>query len=74
MTRLNTIEAAKYLGVSVSYLKKLRAAGGGPKFYKVGKRVIYEAGELDRWLAGQAHSASAVPLKRRRKRNHVLRY
>ena len=46
--------AAKYLGLSESMLKRLRAKGTGPKFLKldIGKncRVVYLRKELDQWL------------------------
>jgi len=43
--------AAKYLGVSASYLGKLRMSGGGPTFIKLGKRrVAYHKADLDAWI------------------------
>ena len=49
--RLNVAGAAGYVGVSQSYMNKLRGTGGGPVFIKVGKRVVYAVSDLDRWLA-----------------------
>ena len=51
--------AAKYIGVSVSFLQKDRMNGAlpnrtiGPRHIKVGKRVIYLKEELDNWLNNQ---------------------
>lgn len=42
--------AAGYLGVSASYLNKLRVSGGGPRFAKLGSRVRYRRVDLDAWL------------------------
>jgi Helix-turn-helix domain len=47
---LDTIGAARYLGLSKTYLDKLRCFGGGPRFAKVGRRVIYRTSDLDVWL------------------------
>lgn len=43
---LNTTEAAKQLGVSKSYLEKLRVQGGGPRFVKFSKSVRYDEDDL----------------------------
>jgi excisionase family DNA binding protein len=50
--RLLTVsEAAQRLGVSVSYLNKLRGSGGGPAFMKLGsRRVAYDPADLAAWL------------------------
>ena len=49
-TKLSVPSAAQFLGVSESYLNKLRCAGGGPEFFKVGARVLYSIADLDQWL------------------------
>ena len=48
----DTEEAARYLGCSASYLKKLRQISGGPDFTRIGirKGVNYRRCDLDRWL------------------------
>ena len=38
---LDTNQAAEYLHVSASYLVKKRISGGGPKFVKEGRKVLY---------------------------------
>jgi excisionase family DNA binding protein len=48
--RFRTPHAAAYLGVSKSFLEKLRVEGGGPGYFKLGKTVVYERQELDDWL------------------------
>jgi hypothetical protein len=54
---LNTTDAARYLGISVSLLRKLRLKGlddpglKGPQYYKVGSQIVlYEVTALDAWL------------------------
>jgi predicted DNA-binding transcriptional regulator AlpA len=47
---LNPIEASEYVGVSSSWLAKLRLYGGGPRYSKIGRSVRYSTDELDAWL------------------------
>jgi excisionase family DNA binding protein len=47
---LSTPEAADYLGLSPSFLNKLRCTGGGPGYAKLGRRVLYPKSELQSWL------------------------
>ncbi len=61
MSKLHVREAAAYVGLSKSSLDKLRLDGGGPLFLKLGKRVVYDAVDLDAWLDGKrvANTAQA---------------
>jgi hypothetical protein len=56
---LSTIEAARYLGLSISFLNKLRSGGGGPRYAKVGRRVIYPRVDLDLWLASRERQSTS---------------
>lgn len=56
---LNTKSASALLGVSKSYLDKKRVAGGGPKFFKVGRRVLYDRRDLELWLAGRQYGSTS---------------
>lgn len=47
---LDTKEAAAYLGLSPKTLVKMRVTGGGPRYAKVGRRVIYDVADLDSWI------------------------
>ena len=47
--RLDTKNAAIYLGLSVKTLAMKRCEGTGPKFLKLG-RVFYYRDDLDEWL------------------------
>jgi hypothetical protein len=47
---LNTKAAADYLGCSEALLRKLRGLGNGPKYSKLGKKVVYPIPELKRFL------------------------
>jgi len=49
---LTVTEAAAYLGLSESYLNKLRCYGGGPQFIKLGKkRILYILADLGAWVS-----------------------
>ncbi|MBM3556020.1 MAG: helix-turn-helix domain-containing protein [Alphaproteobacteria bacterium] len=48
--RLNRPQAAEFLGISRSCLAKMALTGDGPSYFKVGARVIYDAGDLACWL------------------------
>lgn len=43
-------DAAKYLGISVSTLDKMRALGRGPRYLKLGGRCFYRRKDLDAYL------------------------
>lgn len=52
--RVPVQEAARYVGLSVSKMNKLRSAGGGPKYYKLDHRVVYDVADLDAWVAARS--------------------
>ena len=58
-TRLNTREAAAYMGLSSRTLEKLRVAGGGPEYFKPNRRVIYDRDALDTWLASKCRRSTS---------------
>jgi predicted DNA-binding transcriptional regulator AlpA len=51
--------AAAYCGSSASTFAKLRLYGGGPMFLKLGRRVVYHPGDLDRWLAEHRRASTS---------------
>jgi hypothetical protein len=65
---LRTTDAAKYLGVSASLLRKMRMRGpedrlgAGPSFIRLSASlIVYEINSLDEWLDGhRARSASVA--------------
>jgi hypothetical protein len=42
-------DAARYLGLSPSCLNKWRCYGMGPRFCKLGRRVVYRKSDLEKW-------------------------
>lgn len=60
---LTTKQAAEYLGVSRSWLEKLRVFGGGPAFYRVSsRRVLYQRAGLDAWVARHRMNSTSDPM------------
>jgi predicted DNA-binding transcriptional regulator AlpA len=52
--KVDTKEAATLLGISRSKLTKLRTYGGGPRYFKLDHRVVYDVADLDSWVAARA--------------------
>ena len=48
-SNLSVTAAAERLGVSAAFLNKLRSAGGGPVFIRLGRRIVYSVADLDDW-------------------------
>jgi hypothetical protein len=55
----DTAEAEKRYPVSASYLNKLRTHGGGPDFFKCGRRVFYETSSFEAWLERRRCSSTS---------------
>lgn len=51
--RFSTEAAARYLGISVPLLKKLRRFNKGPSFIRISRRIVYDVADLDAYLASQ---------------------
>ena len=52
-------EAAAYLRVSKSYLDKLRVYGGGPKFLRFGRKILYRKSDLDLWAVARCFGSTS---------------
>lgn len=48
---LDTPEAATYSRHAESTLEKYRCFGGGPRFSKRGRKVLYRLSDIDAWLS-----------------------
>jgi hypothetical protein len=44
--------AAEYR-LSAGHLANLRCKGLGPSFYRVGRKILYDVVEVDRWIRSQ---------------------
>ncbi|MGE4451009.1 helix-turn-helix transcriptional regulator [Castellaniella sp.] len=58
---LTNDEAADYLRLSPRTLEKQRVIGGGPKFRKFGRRVMYAVADLDAWADARSYAATSDP-------------
>ena len=46
-------KAAALLGLSTNTLAKWRLTGAGPRYIKLGRRVVYRQSDIEAWVAGQ---------------------
>ena len=58
---LTNDEAADYLRLSPRTLEKQRVIGGGPRFRKFGRRVMYAVADLDAWAADRSFETTSDP-------------
>jgi len=58
---LTNDEAAEYLRLSPRTLEKQRVIGGGPRFRKLGRRVMYAVADLDAWAADRSFETTSDP-------------
>ncbi len=56
---LNVSEAARYVGLSVSFMNRARLQGTGATYLKLGRRVVYERRALDSWLASSRRTSTS---------------
>ena len=52
-------ETAKLLRTSVRSLERRRVEGNGPKFVKLGRRVLYRPDDVDDWACDHAFASTA---------------
>lgn len=57
---LNTLDAAKLLGLSPSTLEKWRVYGIGPVYLKLNRAVRYRQSDLEEWLSGNLVSSTSA--------------
>jgi hypothetical protein len=58
-TLLDTVTAARRLGVSPSFLAKARMRGVGPRYRKFGRAVRYAPADLDKWQLACSRTSTA---------------
>ena len=62
------IEAAHFLGLSQSWLAKLRLTGDGPQYMKVGRQIRYSRADLMSWAEKSLRqNTSQMPNHNRRR-------
>jgi len=58
---LNNDEAAAFLRLSPRTLEKQRVIGGGPRFRKLGRRVVYAIEDLEAWADARSFEMTSDP-------------
>jgi predicted DNA-binding transcriptional regulator AlpA len=58
---LRTHDAGLYLGLSGRTLEKHRSCGTGPRYKKIGGRVIYAVSDLEAWADQGARTSTTDP-------------
>lgn len=47
---IDAAAAAAFTGLAIATLAKLRCVGGGPKYLKLGRKILYRRVDLAEWL------------------------
>ena len=58
---LRTPEAARFVGLSIRTLEKHRTYGTGPRYSKLGGRVVYRVEDLQAWVELGAKASTSDP-------------
>ncbi|MOA45317.1 Helix-turn-helix domain protein [compost metagenome] len=58
---LTNSEAATFLRLSPRTLEKQRVIGGGPRFHKFGRRVMYALADLEAWASARSFETTFDP-------------
>lgn len=61
--RMTVDDAARHVGVSVSFMNRARLTGDGPEYLKLGRRVVYERDSLDAWLASRRRRSTSSQME-----------
>lgn len=57
---LRTDDTARIIGLSPSTLAKLRLTGGGPRYIKLGRTVVYDPADVEAWLSTHRRLSTSV--------------
>ena len=58
---LRTPEASRFVGLSIRTLEKHRIYGTGPRYLKLGGRVVYRVEDLQSWAESGAKASTSDP-------------
>ena len=58
---LRTPEAARFVGLSIRTMEKHRIYGTGPRYSKLGGRVVYRVEDLQVWVDSAAKASTSDP-------------
>lgn len=57
--KMNSRDAARYLGLAHATLAKMRCLGGSPVFLRLGRKIVYCRADLDAWLDARRASSTS---------------
>lgn len=57
---VNTRQAARFLGASVTHMERMRAQKVGPRAHRIGRVWRYSVRELERWRASVSAERSST--------------
>lgn len=60
---LRTPEASRFVGLSIRTLEKHRIYGTGPRYSKLGGRVVYRVEDLQAWVDSASKASTSDPGK-----------
>jgi hypothetical protein len=58
---LRTLEAAAYVGSTKSSMEKRRLTGDGPPFIRLGRAIVYDIEDLDRFCQANRRRSTSDP-------------
>ena len=58
---MRTPEAARFVGLSIRTLEKHRIYGTGPRYSKLGGRVVYRLDDIQAWVESGAKASTSDP-------------
>ena len=58
---LRTPEASRFVGLSIRTLEKHRIYGTGPRYAKLGGRVVYRLEDLEAWVESGLKASTSDP-------------
>jgi predicted DNA-binding transcriptional regulator AlpA len=59
MHLLDQREASALLKLSERTLERLRHAGDGPRYSKLGRRILYRQADLETWIASNLRTSTS---------------
>jgi predicted DNA-binding transcriptional regulator AlpA len=75
VARLTVKETAEYVRLAKGTLDQMRSTGRGPRYSKLGRKIIYDTRDLDQWIEDHKQISTAdrpeFRLNRRRRRAAV---
>lgn len=56
---LTVVGAATYLSLSPSTLNRWRVSGDGPRYVKLGGKILYDVCDLDQWIEDHKRASTS---------------